>query len=112
MVIRSGAHIKRFVMSGKMTSVPHLHSGVASFIQNRKKNKGKCIKDTLSAAVTDCYSVMDIFEDNSWMFSGKTLGINDLRLIIQSTFFKGDAFLSFPPSQTCILILHFVLLLR
>ncbi len=112
MVIRSGARIKRFVMSRKMTSLPHLHSGVASFIQSRKKNKGKCIKDTLSAAVTDCYSVMDIFEDKSWMYSGKTLGINDLRLFIQSTFFKGEAFLSFFPSQACILIFHVVHLLR
>ncbi len=90
MVNRSGARIKRFVMSGRMSSLAHLHRGVATFIQSRKKNTGKSIEDTLAAGVTDRYGVLDISEDNSFMYSGRTLGFNEFRLFVQSSFFKGN----------------------
>ena len=87
---RSGARIKRFVMSGKMTSLAHLHRGVATFIQSRKKNTGKSIEDTLTAGVPDRYGVLNISEDNSFMYAGGTLGFNEFRLFVQSSFFKGN----------------------
>ncbi len=89
-VNRSGAGIKRFVMSGKMTSLAHLHRGVATFIQSKKKNMGKSIEDILAAGVADRYGVLDISEDNSFMYSGRTLGFNEFRLFVQSSFFKGN----------------------
>ncbi len=87
-VNRSGARIKRFLMSRKMTSLAHLHRGVATFIQSRKKNTGKSIEDTLAAGLTDRYGVMDILEDNSFMYSGRMLGFNEFRLFVQLSFFK------------------------
>ncbi len=73
-----------------MSSLAHLHRGVATFIQSRKKNTGKSIEDTLAAGVTDRYGVLDISEDNSFMYSGRTLGFNEFRLFVQSSFFKGN----------------------
>ncbi len=95
MVDRSGACIKRFVMSGKMSSLAHLHRGVSTFIQSRKKNTGKSIEDTLTAGLTDRYGVLDISEDNSVMYSETTLGFNEFRLFVLSSFFKVSIFLLF-----------------
>ncbi len=98
-VNRSGARIKRFVMSRKMTSLAHLHRGVATFIQSRKKNRGKSIEDTLAAGLTDRYGVMDISEDNPYMYSGRMLGFNKFRLFVQTSFFKVT--ISFRLSLAC-----------
>ncbi len=63
---------------------------MATFIQSRKKNTGKSIKDTLTAGVPDRYGVLNISEDNSFMYAGGTLGFNEFRLFVQSSFFKGN----------------------
>ena len=71
-------------------SLAQLHRGVSTFIHSRKKNMGKSIEDTLAASFTDRYGVMDISEYNSFMYSGRTLGFNEFRLFVQSSFFKGN----------------------
>ncbi len=63
---------------------------MATFIQSRKKNTGKSIEDTLTAGVPDRYGVLNISEDNSFMYAGRTLGFNDFRLFVQLSFFKGN----------------------
>ncbi len=88
-ISRTGARVKRFLMSGKMNTLAGLHRAIKAFLMTRVRNGSRKAEDTITSPVCAKHGIINISDDSAYSYSNSILKFAEgMRVLVQQTFFR------------------------